>query len=61
MNFSMALALSQLIDRQSELFIRISYFIDNIKKLGKDNINCEVLEIRLDRLRKSWPALEKVI
>ena len=48
-NFAMAnsLALSQLIDRQSELFIRISDSIDNLKKLGKYNINREVLEIRL--------------
>ena len=61
MYFTMAgsLALSQLIDRQSELFIRISNSIDNLKKLGKDNINREVLEIRLDRLRKNWSAFEE--
>ena len=56
LNFTMAesLAISQLIDRQLELFNYISNSIDNLKKLGKDNMNGEVLGIRLDRFPKNF-------
>ena len=35
-------------NRQLELFNRISDSVDNLKKLGKDNINLEVLEMHLE-------------
>ena len=61
LNFTMAVSLEilQLIDRQLELFNGISNFMDNLKKVGKDSINREVLEIRLDRLRKNWSIFEE--
>ena len=54
-----SLAVSQLIDRQMELFSRISNSMDNLRKLGKDNINREVLVVRLDMLRNNWKTFEE--
>ena len=46
-------SLSQLIDRQLELFNWISNTVkDNLKTLGKDDENRELLKIRFDRLQK---------
>ena len=53
-----SLALSQLIDRQLELFKRIGNAVENLNKLGKNNSNCEVLETRFNMLRKNWTNFE---
>ena len=48
------LSLTQVIERQYELFKRIHHTPDNIKKVGKDNITQELLEARLRTLEKNW-------
>ena len=54
-----ALALSRLIDFQLELFELISYAFKYLNKLGKNNINREVLT-RLNMLRKIGQVLKEI-
>ena len=48
------LSLTQTIERQLEFFNRICNSSANIKKVGKDNIARELLEARLQILKKNW-------
>ena len=53
------LSLTQVIERQYELFKRIHNTPDNIKKVGKDNITQELLEARLWILENNWNEFQE--
>ena len=53
------LSLTQVIERQYELFKRIHNTPNNIKKVGKDNITQELLEARLRTLEKNWNKFQE--
>ena len=53
------LSLTQVIERQYELFKRIHNTPDNINKVGKDNITQELLEARLRTLEKNWNEFQE--
>ena len=53
------LSLTQVLERQYELFKRIHNTPDNIKKVGKDNITQEFLEARLRTREKNWNEFQE--
>ena len=53
------LSLTQVIERQFELFNRICNSSANIKKVGKDNVTQELLEAKLRILEKNWKEFQE--
>ena len=53
------LSLTQFIERQYELLKRIHNTPEKIKKVGKDNLNQELLEARLQTLEKNWKEFQE--
>ena len=53
------LSLTQVIERQYELLKRIHNTPENIKKVGKDNPNQELLEARLQTREKNWKEFQE--